>query len=93
MMHVYVYCYFHMNLCIDRCICMFTFIYNASTRVLCVYVLIACNLKNLCGIAQLHTGYAIVCSEEREHKAFSHVAWPHHGWLGTLQNRCPFKFN
>jgi hypothetical protein len=27
------------------------FIYKASTRVLCVYVLIACNSKNLCGIA------------------------------------------
>jgi hypothetical protein len=31
--------------------------YNASARVLCVYILIACSpsKKNLCGIAQLDT--------------------------------------
>jgi hypothetical protein len=41
------------------------FIYNASARVLCVYILIACSSKNLCGIAQLDTGYVTVCSAER----------------------------
>jgi hypothetical protein len=66
MLHVYVYCYFSVNLCIYRGICMFTFyIYNASTRVLCVYILIAYSSKNLCGIAQLDVGYVTICSVER----------------------------
>jgi hypothetical protein len=38
------------------------FIYKVSTRVLCVYILIACSSKNLCGIAQLDVGYVTVCS-------------------------------
>jgi hypothetical protein len=41
--------------------------YKASARVLCVYMLIAYSpsKKNLCGIAQLDTGYVTVCSIER----------------------------
>jgi hypothetical protein len=50
-------------------------LYNASARVLCVYILIACSSKNLCGIAQLDTGYVTVCSTERT-KEFSSIAWP-----------------
>jgi hypothetical protein len=42
-------------------------------RFLCVYVLIACSSKHLCGIAQLDAGYVTVCSAERT-KAFSRVA-------------------
>jgi hypothetical protein len=61
------------------------FIYNASARVLCVYILIACSSKIVCGIAQLDVGYVTVCSAERI-KEFSGVAWPEHGWSGTLQN-------
>ena len=49
------------------------FIYNVSTRVLCVYILIACSVKNLYGIAQLDAGYVTVCSAERK-KVFSRVA-------------------
>jgi hypothetical protein len=57
------------------------FIYKASARVLCVYVLIACSSKNLCGIAQLDVGYVTVCSTERM-KEFSGVAWPDMGGWG-----------
>jgi hypothetical protein len=65
MLHVYVYCYFSVNPCIYICIWMFMFYIYVSARVLCVYILIACNSKNLCGIAQLDTGYVTVCSIER----------------------------
>jgi hypothetical protein len=59
------------------------FIYNASIRVLCVYILIACSSKNLCGITQLDTGYVTVCFIERTVRVLWHsVAW--HGWLGML---------
>ena len=51
MLHVYVYCYFHVNPCIYRCICMFTFYIYVSARALCVYILIGCSSKNLSGIA------------------------------------------
>jgi hypothetical protein len=47
----------------------YIFIYNASARVLCVYILIACSSKNLCGIAQLDVGYVTVCSAERTSKS------------------------
>ena len=57
------------------------FIYNASARVLCVYILIACSSKNVCGIAQLDVGYVIVCSVERI-KELSGVAWPILGGRG-----------
>ena len=69
-----------MNPCIYICICMLTFYIYASTRVLCVYILIACSSKNLCGIAQLDTGYVIVCSAERTKELFG-IAWPNmDGW-------------
>jgi hypothetical protein len=75
MLHVHVYCYFNVNPCIYTCIWLFTFyVYSASARVLCVYILIACSLENLFGIAQLDTGYVIVCSTDRT-KEFSGVAW------------------
>ena len=48
------------------------FIYEVP-QMLCVYVLIACSLKILCGIAQLDVGYVTVCSTERM-KSFSCVA-------------------
>jgi hypothetical protein len=52
MMHVYVYCYFRVNPCIYRFICMFMFYIYVSTRDLCVCMfLIAYSSKNLCGIA------------------------------------------
>jgi hypothetical protein len=37
------------------------FIYKVYAIVLCVYVLIACSSKKLCGIAQLDVGYVTVC--------------------------------
>jgi hypothetical protein len=46
MLHVYVYCYFSVNMCIYKCICSFTFYIYISTRVLCVYIVIACSSKN-----------------------------------------------
>jgi hypothetical protein len=76
MLHVYVYYYFSVNLCIYRCICMFTFYIYVSARVLCVYILIACSSKNLCGIAQLDTGYVTVCSAERTVRVLCCIAWP-----------------
>jgi hypothetical protein len=75
MLHVYDYCYFCVNLCIYRCICMFTFYIYVSARALCVYILIACSSKILSGIAQLDVGYVTVCSAERT-KVFSCVSWP-----------------
>jgi hypothetical protein len=75
MLHVYVYCYFSVNLCIhEMYLCVYDFFIYISTRVLCVYILIACSLKNLCGIAQLYIGYVAVCSAERM-KVFSCVSW------------------
>jgi hypothetical protein len=68
MLHVYVYCYFSMNLCIYiMYLSVYVLYINASARVLCVYVLIACSSKNLCGIAQLDVGYVTVCSEVQMH--------------------------
>jgi hypothetical protein len=60
------------------------FIYNSSTRFLCVYILIACSSKNPCGIAQLDVGYVIVCSAERM-KVFSGVSWLSVVWSGKLK--------
>jgi hypothetical protein len=57
------------------------YIYIYSARVMCVYILIACSSKNLCGIAQLDDGYVIVCFVERM-KTFSHVSWPGLGGRG-----------
>jgi hypothetical protein len=65
MLHVYVYCYFGVNMCSYRCICLFMFYIYVFTRALCVYILIACNSKNLCGIVQLDVGYVTICSTER----------------------------
>jgi hypothetical protein len=48
------------------------FIYNASARVLCVYILIAYSSKNSCGIAQLDTGYVTVYSVERTIRVLWH---------------------
>jgi hypothetical protein len=65
MLHVCFYGYFSMNPCIySKCIfhVYILYIYKVLARVLCVYVLIACSSKNLCGIAQLDVGYVIVCS-------------------------------
>jgi hypothetical protein len=87
-MHVYVYYHVRMNLCIYSMyfsvyvIYIYIYIY-IFTRFLCVYILIACSSKNLCGIAQLDARYATVCSVERN-KVFSHVSWPDHGWPGKL---------
>jgi hypothetical protein len=78
MLHVYIYCYFSVNLCIYRCICMFTFYIYVFTRALCVYVLISCSSKNLCGIDQLDVGYVRVCSVERT-QLLSLVSWPNLG--------------
>jgi hypothetical protein len=64
MLHVYVYCYF--NLCIYNVFVFLHFIYNASARTLCVYILIACSSKKLCAIVQLDTGYVTVCSAVRK---------------------------
>jgi hypothetical protein len=75
MMHVYIYHYFIVNPCIYICIWLFTFYIYVSSRFLCVYILIACSSKNLCGIAQLDTGYVTVCSVERM-KEFYGIAWP-----------------
>ena len=59
------------------------FIYNASARVMCEYILIAYSSKILCGIAQLDTGYVTVCSTERTVRVLWHsVAW--NGWLRML---------
>jgi hypothetical protein len=104
MLHVYLYYYFGVILCIYRCICLFMFYIYVSTRALCVYILIPCNSKNLCDIAQLDVGYVTVCSAERM-KAFSSVAWPSMGgqgcynmvlcipcyliWQARLDNRLP----
>jgi hypothetical protein len=57
------------------------FIYNASTKVLFVYILIACGLKNVCGIDKLNVGYVTICSAKRI-KEFSSVAWPNLGGRG-----------
>jgi hypothetical protein len=56
-----------MCVCVCVCVCV-------SARALCVYNLIACSSKNLCGIAQLDVGYVTVCSTKREHKEFLGVA-------------------
>jgi len=84
MLHVYAYYYFNVNPCNYGCICMFMFIYNASAKFMCVYILIAYSSKNLCGIAQLDAGYVTVCFAERTIR----VPWRRvvqHGWLGMLQ--------
>jgi hypothetical protein len=81
MLHVYDYFYFHVNPCIYRCICMFTFYIYVFARALCLYILIACSSKNLSGITQLDVGYVIVCSVKRT-KVFSHVSWPDLGGRG-----------
>jgi hypothetical protein len=47
---------------------------------MCVYVLIACSSKKLCGIAQLDVGYVTVWYQRM--KAFSGVAWPDLGGRG-----------
>ena len=52
---------------------------------MCVYILIACSSKNLCGIAQLDAAYVIVCSAKRTVR----VLWrsmARHGWSGMLQH-------
>jgi hypothetical protein len=90
MMLVYDYYYFSVNPCIYRCIWLFTFYIYVSTRVLCVYILIVCNSKNLCGIAQLDTGYVTVCSVERT-KDFSGVAWPTWMAMDITVNFKPMK--
>jgi hypothetical protein len=81
-----------MNLCIYICICLFTFYIYVSTRVLCVYILIACSSKNLCGIAQLDVGYVTVCSTERT-KVFSHVSWPDLGGRGRYNMVSELQFS
>jgi hypothetical protein len=84
-LHVYVYCYFSMNPCNYICICVFTFFYIKLLQELCVYILIACSSKKLCGIAQLDVGYVTVCSAKR----IVRVLWrgvARHGWSGTLQH-------
>jgi hypothetical protein len=60
------------------------FIYNASARVLCVYILNACSSKILCGIAQLDVGYVTVCFAERTIRVLWHSV-ARHGWMRTLQ--------
>jgi hypothetical protein len=75
MLHVCVYCYFSMNSCIYVKYLSVTFYIYVSARALCVYNLIACSSKNLCGIAQYDVGFVTVCSAERT-KVFSGVAWP-----------------
>ena len=54
---------------------------------MCVYVLIACSSKILCGIAQLDAGYVTVCSAERT-KVFSHVEC-----LGVGGQGCYIEWN
>jgi hypothetical protein len=81
MMHVYVYFYFGVISCIYKCFCLFMFYIYVFTRVLCVYILIACSSKNLCDIAQLDVGYVTECSAERT-KVFSSIAWPDMGGWG-----------
>jgi hypothetical protein len=54
---------------------MFTFYIDMFPQELCVYILIACSSKNLCGIAQLDVRYVTVCSAEGM-KVFSRVSWP-----------------
>jgi hypothetical protein len=44
---------------------------------MCVYVLIACSSKNVCGIAQLDVAYVTRWCQSI--KAFSGVAWPYLG--------------
>jgi hypothetical protein len=82
MLHVYVYCYFSVNPCIYiMYLSIYVLYIYISARVLCVYILIACSSKNLCGIAQLDVGYVTVCSAERM-KVFSCVSWPGMGGRG-----------
>jgi hypothetical protein len=91
MMHVYVYCYFRMNPCIYKCISMFTFYIYVFARAMCVYILIACNSKNLSGIAQSDVGYVTLCSTERT-KVFSGVAWPGLGIWGCYNMVSELQF-
>jgi hypothetical protein len=44
-LHICVYYYFSMKSHIIECICLFKFICKSSTRVLYVYVQVACSLK------------------------------------------------
>jgi hypothetical protein len=60
---------------------MFMLYIYVSARALCVYILIACSSRKLCGIAQMDVGYIIVCSVERR-RELSGVVWPDLGGLG-----------
>jgi hypothetical protein len=40
---------------------MLVYVYCYFSMNLCIYVLIACSSKNLCGIAHLDDGYVTVC--------------------------------
>jgi hypothetical protein len=63
-----------------------------SARVLCVYILIACSSKNLCGIAQLDAGYVTVCFAERMTE-FSRVSWPGLGGRGRYNMVSELQFS
>jgi hypothetical protein len=83
MLNIYGYFYFIMNPCIYRCIFLFTFYIFIFTRVLCVYILIACSSKNLCGIAQFGCWVCYnMFRREKERVLSCIVARPR--WLGTL---------
>jgi hypothetical protein len=81
-----------MNPCIYIMYLFVYVLYIISARVLCVYVLIACSSKNLCGIAQLDVGYVTVCSAERM-KEFSHVSWPDLGGRGCYNMVSELQFS
>jgi hypothetical protein len=92
MLHVYVYCYFSVNPCIYRCIWLFKFYIYVSSRVLCIYILIACSSKNLCDIAQLDTVYVTICSVERM-KDFSSIEWPNMDGQGRYNMVSELQFS
>jgi hypothetical protein len=71
---------------------MFTFYIYVSARVLCVYILIACSSKNLCGIAKLDVGYVTVCSAKRM-KEFSRVSWLDLGGQGRYNMISELQFS
>ena len=86
MLHICVYCYFSTKSFITECNCLFMFKCKSSARVFHVYVIIACSLKRKFMWHRL-VEYCVCYSMFRNErtKVFPHVAWPDHGWPGTLQ--------
>jgi hypothetical protein len=85
MLHVYVYYYFSMNpVHLQNVFVCLRFIYKFSTRVLCVYVLIACSSKTFMwhSLVGCWVCYSMF---HREKKHIFSCSIARYGWSGMLQ--------